>query len=281
MTATHSRQLLVTGANGFLARAVADRLPCSWQPIALLRPHSRNCHRAYVAFHDSVDALCNAHPDFDAVLHLAAHIPDDLNAQDPQLVQINVDLISRLVQAYPQARHVHASSVSVYGVPKALPLAVTSSFIHPNRYGLSKLAGECIVGQASRHAVIRFSSIIGTGMRTGSFIPSAVEGARMGTIQLRGDGNRQQNYVDVRDAAHMCLRALEDNGNFTTLGVGTRSHSNLDIAELLASMTGASIVHEGSDANPSLLYTIKDAMNLGPCEFEIQDTLADMVRKFA
>lgn len=277
MPPTAARKILVTGANGFLARAVAAMLPEGWDAVALLRSSGQGTPSGFSTSGASVQDLQHRVPALDCVLHLAACIPAQPDLPDPELRRVNIDLVSRLVEAYPGARHVHASSVSVYGLPKALPLTASSGFRQPSRYGLSKLAGECIVRQLPRHAVIRFSSIIGQGMRAGSFIPAAIAAAKAGTIQLRGDGRRLQNYIDVRDAARMCLRAIERDDCFVTLGIGPASHSNLEVAQLLCSLTGAAIVHVGSDHSPSYAYALEDAVDLGPCVHTLTDSLTGML----
>ncbi len=272
-----ARKLLVTGANGFLGRAVAAMLPASWDAVALLRCSSQDASPGFSVVAASIEELQRCVRDLDCVLHLAACIPPDPDNPDPELRRVNIDLVSRLAEAYPEARHVHASSVSVYGVPKTLPLTATSEFRQASRYGLSKLAGECIVRQLPQHAVIRFSSIIGKGMRPDSFVPAAVAAARAGSIQLHGNGQRLQNYVDVRDAARMCLRAIERDDCFVTLGISPRSYSNLEVAQLLRSITSAAIIHAGSDCSPSYAYALEDAVDLGPCTHTLADTLAGMV----
>lgn len=269
--------ILITGANGFLAQTVAAHLPADWQSIALIKPGTTAQASRHTRAFESCADLSRSIQRIDTVFHLAACIPRDYNQPNPELLSVNVDLVSRLIAEYPQARHVYASSVAVYGIPQSLPLTVDSSGHQVSRYGLSKLAGECVARQAQNHAVIRFASIIGVGMRPGSFIPSAVQGARDGRIRLRGDGSRRQNYVDVQDAARMCISAATMPDSLLGHGIGERSHTNLEVASMLAEMTGASVVKEGVDSSPSYDYAGDEFSRSMVHRSSLQDTLARMI----
>ena len=269
--------ILITGANGFLAQAVATRLPSDWQSIALIKPGTSSQVKRHSRTFNAWADLSRSIQRIDVVFHLAACIPQDYNLPNTQLLSVNVDLVSRLIAEYPEARHVYASSVAVYGHPQGLPLTVDSPGHQVSRYGLSKLAGECVARQAQSHAVIRFTSIIGVGMRPGSFIPSAIEGARKGCIHLRGDGSRRQNYVNVQDAARMCIDAATMPDSLIGHGLGECSHTNLEVASMLAAMTGASVVTEGVDNSPSYDYARDDFSHQILHRTPLQDTLARMI----
>lgn len=271
--------VLITGANGFLARSVAALAPTSWRLAGLVRPGSGTAHRvtALQAHYDSVDALIEGESRVDAVLHLAACIPRDLHQFDPRLAEVNVELPARLLREFPNARHVLASSVSVLASGTRLPLEVSSPTIPQTPYGWSKLAAENLVRMARSHAVLRLSSIIGAGMRPNSFVPTALIAARSGRIVVFGDGSRLQDYIDVRDAARMCIAATQREDNMVTLAVSGRSYSNAHVARELARLTGARIEFAGEDASASFAYTQAGAVDLGPCQHSLRETLEDMV----
>ena len=269
--------LLITGANGFLARAVARQAGDDWRLAALVRPGtSASSH--FATTYDSIDKIISELDRIDVVMHLAACIPSPLSVAPPELISVNVDLVAKLVQSYPDARHVLASSVSVFGIPVSLPLTIDSPSHEPNAYGLSKLAAENLVRQMPKHAIIRFSSLIGVGMKAGSFIPTAVSAARTGKIHLLGNGERLQNYLDIDVAALMCLRAATSTKSFVALGVGERSYSNNEVATILAELTGASIVREGDDQSPSYVYEFRDAVDIGQPLVSLKKSLGKMVQ---
>lgn len=279
-----SNVLLITGANGFLARAVVRQIynDCqmysNWQLTALVRPGT-STHSHFHTTHESVDNLISDLDRVDVVMHLAACIPSPISAAPPELMPVNVDLVAKLVHAYPDARHVLASSVSIFGVPVSLPLVIDSPPCQPTEYGLSKLAAECLVRKMPQHAVIRFSSLIGVGMKVGSFIPSVVSAARAGKIHLLGNGERLQNYLDIDDAALMCLQAAICKKSFVALGIGERSYSNNEVVSILAELTGASIVREGDDHSPSYVYEFRDSIDLGKRRVNLKESLEKMVNQ--
>ena len=270
--------LLITGANGFLARAVVRQMDSGWQLAALVRPGTSapsHCHTVC----ESVDRLIADLDRVDVVMHLAACIPSPPDAAPPELMPVNVGLVEKLTQAYPDARHVLASSVSIFGAPVSLPLTIDSTPHQPNAYGLSKLAAESLVRQMPKHAIIRFSSLIGVGMKRGSFIPTIVSAARAGRIRLLGNGERLQNYLDIDDAALMCIRAASSKKSFIALGIGECSYSNNEVASILAELTGASIVREGNDRSPSYVYEFSDAMDIGQRRASLKESLGKMVQQ--
>lgn len=274
--ATMPRNVLITGANGFLARALAKQIPSDWRAHALVRPGGANASPVFPSVHDSLASLL-ASEDVDTVIHLAARIPDKANPEPDDLRRVNVELVEHLLDRYPAARHVHASSVSVYGTPVSLPLTVASPPNEPGPYGLSKLEAERLIAATNRHAILRFSSLIGVGMKTGSFVPAAVAGARRGAIRILGDGRRLQDYLDIDDAAAMCLQAATSEDSFTALAVSGNSHSNLEVARILSELTGAGIVLEGSDASPSFVYDTAGESRIGPARKPLRQTLTEMV----
>lgn len=272
-------KLLITGANGFLGRAVAKQIRGDVESIALVRSGTAGVTTPFRRCYEDVDGVLEREPKVETVLHLAACIPLSNDPAPRGMIASNVDLVSRLVQAYPDARHVLASSVSVFGIPDSLPLTVESPSRLPSAYGLSKLAAECLVRQAPQHAVIRFSSLIGVGMKPGTFIPTAVAAAQAGHITLIGDGERMQNYLAIDDAASMCLRAATDRRSFVTLGIGEGSHRDEDVVGMLARITGASIIRKDADhCSPSFVYDRRGSIDLGPVKSTLEHTLRQMVK---
>lgn len=273
-----SKTVLITGANGFLARALAARLPAEWRLLGLVRSGDAPGDGRWQGWFRDESSLAAA-PDVDIVVHLAARIPPNIADADPDLLRSNVLLPAALVLRYPSARHVLASSVSVYGVPESLPLRISSPLLATSPYGLSKIAAEAVVRQARSHAVLRYSSIVGRGMRDRTFVPAMVRAARAGTMVVYGDGSRLQDYIDVRDAAEICFRAMTRDDNLVTLAVSARAISNADLARELAGITGAAVTFAGSDASASYRYDLAGAVALAPCQHTLRETLKDMVQE--
>ena len=193
---------------------------------------------------------------FDVIFHLAAFIPyGALDQTDERLTAVNVQLTKDLLRLYPDARFVLASSVSVFGKNPDRPLKINSASIDPEAYGHSKLLAENAVETHHSFAIVRFSSIIGPGMASVSFIPKIIENARRnGQITLLGDGARKQNYIDVRDASRLLWQCSKSNQNIKLLGIGTKSFSNTEVAECVSNTVHAEIQYTGEDTSPHFIY---------------------------
>lgn len=253
------RNILVVGPGGFLAAEVlsllSDRGDCT-----ILTLVSDSTRADDVTSFYEIDALKRAFPAMDTIYLLGAFIPyGDFNTPHPAFIQGNIVRVAQLSLAYPDSRIVFASSVSVYGQPAQLPLTVKSPFRDPDLYGLSKLAGEAIIRNHARYGIIRFSSLIGKGMKPITMLPRMIASAMAGEIVVYGDGARQQNYIDVRDAAAMCIAAADTTSNVIVLGAGQRSYSNLEVARLVQSLTGALLTFKGEDKSSSFVYDVESS----------------------
>lgn len=109
---------------------------------------------------------------------------------------------------------VTGSSLAVYGfyypVRPALPDYVPVDEAHPRRphdpYGLSKLVGEEICESFARRSAIRIASLRFAGIANAAVYERLIK--RRDDPMIRGYGSFW-SYIDVRDAAIACRRALD------------------------------------------------------------------------
>lgn len=246
---------VVIGANGFLGRSILSAcLARGWHVDAIYHRTRNFIPAACSVF--PVSALDTCPNDYDVVFLVAATIPYGcLDSPSMALVDANVKLVLETVAKFHNSKIVFASSVSVYGTP-VNPVTERSQFNCPNRYGMSKLAGEFIVNQQSRYAIIRYSSLYGQGMNQNTFIPAIIRQAReLGVITLYGEGSRLQDYLHVDDAAELALTAALHDNSGIYLGVHGESVTNLEVAQTVQSCFPASrIVFTGNDTSPSFIY---------------------------
>jgi len=246
---------LIIGANGFLGRFILSAcLSRGWHVDAMYHRARNFIPTTCPAL--PITALDSCQDDYDVCFLVAATIPyGSFDSPGRALVDANVKLVLATGAKFPRTKIVFASSVSVYGAP-VNPLTEQSPFNCPNLYGLSKLAGEFIVSQQSRYAIIRFSSLYGLGMNRNTFVPAIIRQARKtGVITLYGDGSRKQDYLHVADAAELALAAVLHEGSGVYLGVRGESVTNLEVAQAVQSCFPASrIVFTGIDTSPSFIY---------------------------
>lgn len=276
------KTVVITGANGFLASHLRALLHNSqgFRFCAISRTLTSNTS-LYEAVYPSVNAFIEAGEQADMIYFLSAYIPyGHFNEANSELFEANAAQVHQLAKAYPNARIVYASSVSVYGSSTVSPITETTAYQSPNYYGQSKLAGEAACSGFRSHAIIRFTSLIGATMQRGTFIPSIIDCAKQTKeIRLLGDGSRMQSYIDVRDAANICMLAMQIDWSGVLLGVGRNAKSNKEIAEIIAPMLSASIVYEGSDTSASFNYDARFSwkiLNFHPI-YEIEETLAQVI----
>jgi UDP-glucose 4-epimerase len=256
------KKILITGANGFLALHILKRLNSNYSYVCgLVKSASNleNCNN-YKKIYDNVDDLLKYEKEFDIIFHCASYIPyHNENTPCTELIAVNVHLTSALALNYDSARFIYTSSISVYGQPIDLPIKISSPFNNPNLYGLSKLASESIVRNLRSYAIIRFTSLIGLGMKDVSFIPKVINRAKeFGEITLIGDGERLQDYIDVRDAARLCTIMADFNQNEIVLGVSGNPLSNNDILKSISVNTGIKINQKGIDNSSSFYYDVEN-----------------------
>jgi UDP-glucose 4-epimerase len=243
---------------------------------------SATSHLDIHAYYSDSKILKHNYPEVDVIYLLGSFIPYGMfSIPNSLFVKSNIQLVVELSLLYPDARIVFSSSVSVYGYPAQLPLKIDSPFVSPDLYGLSKIAGEAIVRNHKSHAIIRFSSIIGKGMGSTSMIPKLIDASRNGMITILGKGDRLQNYIDVRDAVQICLKAAMAEKQILALGIGERSYSNTQVAEYIRSITNSDIVYTGVDASPSFVYDANESytmLNFKP-QYTLQQSLNDIIEQ--
>ena len=178
--------VLLTGAAGFIGYHVAEALLADGvQVIGIddlnpyydvrlkqarldrLAPHRGFAfHRIDVADRAAMEALAAAHPDVQAIVHLAAQAGVRHSLTDPHAyVQANVMghlVVLEVARRLPALRHlVYASTSSVYGANQALPFRETDRVDTPlSLYAATKLADELM-----SHAYAHLFGIPQTGLR--------------------------------------------------------------------------------------------------------------------
>lgn len=273
-------RVLVTGVNGFLARyLVAELLAMETCVAGLVRQSSKDVSESINIFRGA-EALLASGEEFKTVYHLAAYIPRNSDQQDDRLFAEDIELTRSLVKAYPEARFVYASSVSVYGRSRRERISPGSGIINPTLYGQCKLLSERLVSEHSNNMIVRFSSITGRGMSRNTFIPAVINSAQTsGKVVLFGDGTRLQDYIDVRDAAKLCISAGHSDRGGIVIGAQGRSWSNRDVAEVVQELTGCSIEFRGRDNSESYVYDPEGygGLSFRP-KYNLRETIKEMLK---
>ena len=225
MTAKICGKVLVTGAHGFIGRALCRHLASlGVARVIAVRDVGIGIIGAGAAI---VGDLAAADWDetlagVDSVVHLAgrAHVlkaPDDYEPKDPTPYLVaNVHVTRRLCDAAVRAkvrRIVFASSVKVYGesTPKGQPFRAGDPAAPRDAYALSKAEAERVLwqacaGTATQGVVLRLPLTYGAGVK-GNFL-TLIEAVAAGRrLPLAGIGNRR-SLLNVDNAVSAIAAAL-------------------------------------------------------------------------
>jgi nucleoside-diphosphate-sugar epimerase len=206
-------KVLVTGASGFLGRAVCSELRSRDHEVAALvrRPGSEPPGTTPMAG-DLTDAEAlaavveRARPD--CVIHLAAEIASQRDAR--RIAEVNVEGTRRLLDACKRSdgpRFVFTSTV-VTGDARGAELDEDTELPVETAYGRSKQDGERLVRESGLSTVtIRPSHVYGPG---GWFEEEFVKRLKQpGRFAVIGSGENWWDVVRVEDVASACVDAAE------------------------------------------------------------------------
>ncbi len=243
----------VLGGGGFIGRSVAAQLLerghvvriASRRPPAIEGIDAHVCDLTDSAQADRVAAAVMG---ADAVVHLAALLPDRENQHDvrrhvSQNLGLAVGLVPHLVRGL---RVVYASTLDVYGPLMSLPADEGAPTVPATYYGAAKLAAEHYLRIACVHvgaplAVLRLSQVYGPGEPAIKVIPRFIETLVQGReVVVANGGADTRDYVYVEDAARAIVSAVECGFDGTLNIAGGIETSIGEVAELLAEVAGES-----------------------------------------
>jgi UDP-glucose 4-epimerase len=258
-------RVLVTGASGFIGRAVVAALRQRDVPVTAVdrEPPDQSWDSGVeVVTGDLADqqvciAAFETRPR--AVIHLAAltsvlrsvDAPMRTFAENVTITQVLLELS----RGSGVGQFVLASTNAVVGDVGASTITADLPLRPLTPYGATKAAGEMLLSAYSGSyglstAALRFTNVYGPGMsHKDSFVPRLMRAALTGTgVRVHGDGLQRRDLVYIDDVVAAILLAL-DNGFDGRAIVGSGSSvSVLELVEAVRSVTGSPIPAEHVDA---------------------------------
>jgi UDP-glucose 4-epimerase len=264
---TAQRSVLVTGGAGFIGSHLTARLLGRGWRVRILDNFYRpdETRMAELVADDRVEivegdvryraVVDRAIHGVDAVVHLAALAINKSVASPSESLDVNLMGTYHVAESACTAgvsRFVFASSASVYGDPKSLPMRETDATDPQTPYCIAKLAGEQLLAflGASRGlswTALRFFNVYGPGQRTDAYYTSVVltflrRIARGQAPVIDGDGQQSMDFVHVDDVAHALVLALESDVGGAVLNVGTGSSTTIrELAHLMIDHLGVAV----------------------------------------
>jgi threonine 3-dehydrogenase len=232
METPDSNSVLVTGARGFIGRAVRKLLQHSgYSVLALDQPESAEAGPGHfalgreiaidIADREQLQSLFQARP-IAAIVHLAAILPTMAQREPARATQVNVGGSLNLLEMARQSgvrRFIFGSSLSVYGsCPVEQVVTELDRAAPEDLYGAAKLYVERL-GEAYRQAhglefvSLRIGRVVGPGARSAtsawrSEIFERLRTAAAGDIEIPYAESERILLVHVEDVATMLLQLL-------------------------------------------------------------------------
>jgi UDP-glucose 4-epimerase len=152
-------------------------------------------------------------------------------------------------------RLVFASSASVYGEPRKLPMHEDDPLAPLTPYCIAKRAGEDLLGFYQRHnglswLALRFFNVYGPGQRIEAYYTSVInhflQRLRAGLPPvIDGDGAQSMDFVHVTDLAKAVVLALEAEHANQPVNIGTGVDTSIAaLAKILIDAVGADVEPE-------------------------------------
>ncbi len=224
-------KILVTGGAGFIGSTLVKKLlERSVHTEVIVLDDFSTGHKENLPFNSRLEVLegsvTNSEVEelvakTDLVFHLAARniITSTKNPREDYETNIGGTLnVLQAARAAGGVKVVYASSASVYGNPRHLPIHEDDPLSTLSPYSVSKLAGEnyCRAFYESYDVptvALRYSNVYGPGQSYG-VVPAFMRAAMSGEpLKIHGDGEQTRDFTFVDDVVEVTMKAgLKDRG---------------------------------------------------------------------
>ena len=250
-------KFVVTGGAGFIGNNIVRQLlKQKHTPIvvdSLYRGNIENISSLDVEFHKvdmrDFSQLRDTVKNSDGIFHEAAltDVQESFTRQQ-EYIDVNVkgtENIFRIAKEF-DLKVVYASSSSVYGNPKKIPIAENSERHPINPYGKTKLDGEFLAEKYSKDKVsiigLRYFNVYGKG-QTGSYagvITKFINRLKQGKSPLIfGSGTQLRDFIFVEDVALANIAAMQSNVNTGFFNIGTGIMTSIQqLAKIMIGLSG-------------------------------------------
>jgi nucleoside-diphosphate-sugar epimerase len=254
------RRLLLTGATGFVGRALLQRLGAEGRAVRVLRrsegssPALTGVSVDVVEVGDLETATLDAHLflGVDAVIHLAARVhqmSEDAETAEAMHFRANAVATERLAEAasrFGVRRFVYMSSIKVNGErTNDAPYSAANTPSPVDAYGRSKWAAEQALFKLAADsnmsvAVIRPCLVVGPGAKGNLAVLARLLSAGI-PLPLRAVANRR-SMVSLENLVDLILRAIDEDYSGLRLGLAADDVpvSTPEMVQALASGLGRS-----------------------------------------
>lgn len=255
--------IAVTGASGFVGRAVMERLNDTPE-VKTVSISRSNCDY-------SVDSLRSLLKGVSAVIHLAGVKGGTGSIRDFHVNEVITENLLIAMGEEKVGKIVFASSRLVYSDTDLIPWEESQPLDPPNMYGISKVACESLCKLYSRKygfscAIVRVAQVLGFGEGVRNMMNVFLEkGLDHEQITVMGKSVARRQYIYVEDLAEILCRLAEpatgqgnpaEPGACSVYNAGmTEAYSNLEIAELINAAFGNTTPINYDDSFPETIQS--------------------------
>jgi len=255
-------KFVVTGGAGFIGSNIAKFLVKSGHTVSVIdnlyRGKEQNLQeiREEIDFHQidllDFDQIRNLVKNSDGVFHQAAltSVPESY-LQKEKYFEVNVngtENIFKLAKEY-DFKVVYASSSSIYGNTKTIPITEDSERKPINPYGVTKLEDELLTEKYWNLGVkiigLRYFNVFGPGQTPdyAGVITKFIENLSQSKSPIVfGDGSQIRDFISVDDVAEANLVSMESQADHNFINIGTGIPTTIkELAYLMIRLSNKSL----------------------------------------
>ncbi len=265
---TSDETVLVTGGAGFIGLHVIPRLLDQGFRVRILDSMTHRAQREEVEVlikSGKVELVENdirygsgvqrAIEGCEYVVHLAAVSINKSLADPDESLDINIMGGHNVIYSAAKSgvkKVIFASSASVYGDPKKLPMCETDEAAPLTPYCISKRTVEDLLRMYGKShnlnwLALRFFNVYGPGQKTGAYYTSVinhfVNRLKQGQPPIiDGKGQQSMDFVHVHDVADAVVMSLMSQASAEILNVGTGVSTTIaELAQILIDAVGVDV----------------------------------------
>ncbi len=239
---SNTKRALVTGADGFVGRALVKALSLQGVNVVAFGQDSGD-----IVEPETLDKLQDKQ--IDHVFHLAGKTYVPASWESPmEYERVNVcGTINVLEFCRKAVASLTYVSAYVYGEPPALPVSESTAVRPNNPYAMSKLQAEQWCSFYAEHygvasTVIRPFNIFGPGQREDFLIPFVIQQVREGKKIVIKDDAPKRDYCYIDDLVRALLLAMSQSWEFEVINIGSgESLSVGEIVSIIQSVAGTDL----------------------------------------
>jgi UDP-glucose 4-epimerase len=256
------KQVVVTGAYGFLGRHVAKVFSDNGYTVTglghgtWLRPEWKQWGLSeWHACNITMESLNTYVQQPDVVVHCAGSGSVGYSLSHPmqdfeRTVSTTLTVLEFLRMHSPKTVFIYPSSAAVYGIVNDLPIAESTPLNPISPYGIHKKIAEELIRSYSLHfslrvAISRFFSLYGPGLRK-QLLWDTCRKTESGDFDFYGTGYEVRDWLHVQDAARLLLTLSSYASSDTVVvngGTGTGTNVSTIVTRIIRKMNSQASPH--------------------------------------